>query len=71
MGRLVGLALSVLMVVAGVVFTMQGLGYLEGSSMTGVKFWALVGPALAGFGLALGIVALRGGGPPNPPRRHK
>ena len=60
MGRVVALALSLLMVLAGLVFTFQGLGYLKGSPMTGVDFWAVVGPALAGFGIALGIVALRG-----------
>ena len=60
MGRMVALALSALMVVVGVVWTLQGLGYLEGSPMTGVEFWAVVGPAVAGFGIALGIVALRG-----------
>ncbi len=60
MGRVIGLSLSALMVVAGVIFTLQGLGHLEGSAMTGVQFWALVGPVLAGFGLALAIVVLRG-----------
>jgi hypothetical protein len=60
MGRLVGLVLAALMVVVGVLWTLQGLGYVGGSSMSGVQFWALVGPALAGFGLALGIVVLRG-----------
>ena len=60
MGRWVALALSALMVVVGVIWTLQGLGHLEGSPMTGVQFWAVVGPALAGFGIALGIVALRG-----------
>ncbi len=60
MGRIVALALSALMVLTGVVFTFQGLGYIKGSAMTGVDFWAVVGPALAGFGVALGIVALRG-----------
>ncbi len=68
MGRVIVLALSALMVVAGVVFTLQGLGYLEGSAMTGVAFWAVVGPALAGLGVALGIVAFRGTNPP--PRRR-
>ena len=53
-------ALSVLMVLAGLLFTFQGLGYIKGSAMTGVEFWAIVGPAIAGFGIALGIVALRG-----------
>ena len=60
MGRAVALVLSALMVLAGVVFTFQGLGYIKGSPMTGVDFWAVVGPALAGFGIGLGIVALRG-----------
>jgi hypothetical protein len=60
MGRIVALALSVLMVVVGVIWTLQGLGHLEGSPMTGVEIWAVLGPAVAGFGVALAIVALRG-----------
>ena len=60
MGRIVALALAVLMVLAGLLFTFQGLGYIKGSAMTGVEFWAIVGPVIAGFGIALGIVALRG-----------
>ena len=60
MGRAIGLFLSVLMILVGAVWTFQGLGYIEGSPMTGVQFWAVVGPALAGFGIALGIVVLRG-----------
>jgi hypothetical protein len=60
MGRVVALSLSGLMVVVGVVWTLQGLGHLEGSPMTGVQIWAVIGPALAGFGIALAIVALRG-----------
>ena len=51
MGRWIALGLSALMVVVGVIWTLQGLGHLEGSPMTGVQFWAVVGPALAGFGI--------------------
>ena len=40
MGRVVGLVLAFVMVVVGVVWTLQGLGYIEGSAMTGVEFWA-------------------------------
>jgi hypothetical protein len=47
----------------GLVFTFQGLGYLKGSAMTGVAFWAFAGPVVAGLGVALLIVGLRG-------RRH-
>ncbi len=61
MGRTLGLVLSALMVLMGVVFTFQGLGYIEGSAMTGVELWAILGPVIAGFGIALGIVVIRGG----------
>ena len=47
------------MIVAGGVWTLQGLGYLEGSPMTGVQIWTVIGPALAGFGVALAIVVAR------------
>lgn len=61
MGRVLGLVVAFAMVAAGAVWTMQGLGYLEGSPMTGVKFWALVGPVVAGLGVALGWVVLTSG----------
>ncbi len=59
MGRVVALVLAVLMVAVGLLWTFQGLGYIKGSAMTGVELWAILGPALAGFGVALAIVALR------------
>lgn len=52
--------IGVVMVVVGAVWTLQGLGYLEGSPMTGVSFWAIAGPIVAGLGVALAIVGLRG-----------
>jgi hypothetical protein len=51
--------LGVLMVVIGAVWTFQGLGYLKGSPMTGVEVWAIVGPLVAGLGVALTIVGMR------------
>jgi hypothetical protein len=51
--------LGAAMAVVGLVWTLQGLGTLEGSPMTGVAFWAKVGPAVSGLGVALMIVALR------------
>ncbi len=47
------------MVVVGAIWTFQGLGYLEGSAMTGVETWAVIGPVVAGLGLALLIVVMR------------
>ena len=59
MGRVVGLVAALLMIVVGGIFTFQGLGYLEGSSMTGDDTWALIGPIIAGLGVALGIVVVQ------------
>lgn len=53
------LALGGLMVLVGGVWAFQGLGYLEGSSMTGERTWAILGPLVAGLGLALMIVVLQ------------
>jgi hypothetical protein len=53
-------ALGGILFFAGLVFTLQGLGYLEGSAMTGVDFWAFAGPVIAGLGVALAIVGIRG-----------
>ena len=53
------IVLGLLCVLAGAVWTFQGLGYLEGSPMTGVDTWAMIGPVVAGLGVALVIVAAR------------
>jgi hypothetical protein len=51
--------LGVLMIVVGGVWTFQGLGYLKGSPMTDQEIWAVIGPLVAGFGVALAYVGLR------------
>jgi hypothetical protein len=53
------ITVGLLMVVVGAVWTFQGLGYLEGSPMTGVELWAIVGPVVAGLGVALAYVGSR------------
>ena len=60
MSRTVPIAIGVVMLVVGGVWTFQGLGYLKGSPMTGVAFWAVLGPLVAGLGLALAYVGMRG-----------
>lgn len=52
-------ALGGVLAVMGLIWTLQGLGHLEGSTMTGVEFWAVVGPIVGGVGVALMIVGLR------------
>jgi hypothetical protein len=51
--------LAVGMIVVGLIWTFQGLGYLEGSAMTGEDVWAVIGPAVAGLGVALLFVVVR------------
>jgi F0F1-type ATP synthase membrane subunit c/vacuolar-type H+-ATPase subunit K len=55
MGRALGLAVAGLMVLVGALFTGQGLGWIGGSSMTDQHEWAIIGPVLAGLGVALAI----------------
>lgn len=59
MKKALPLVLGGLMLVVGLVWTLQGLGYVTGSPMTGESFWAIVGPLVAGFGVALMIVGSR------------
>ena len=54
------LTLGGVLVLMGGVWTLQGLGYLAGSPMTGVAAWAIIGPLVAGLGVALAVVGLRG-----------
>lgn len=53
------LALGMLAIVVGAVWTLQGLGYLTGSVMTDDRTWAVVGPIVALAGLVLILVGLR------------
>lgn len=59
MRRPMYLSVGALLVLSGVVWTLQGLGFVEGSPMTGVTFWALAGPVVAAAGVALVVLGLR------------
>jgi hypothetical protein len=50
-------AVAVLVIVAGVIFTLQGVGVIGGSFMSGSALWAALGPLIALAGLAM--LALR------------
>jgi hypothetical protein len=48
---------------AGLVFTLQGVGVLEGSTMSNTTFWSVAGPVVMLVGVALaGFGARRGAG---------
>ena len=51
--RVLLVAAGALIAVAGIVWTLQGLGYVTGSFMTGATVWAIIGPVTAVAGLAL------------------
>ena len=48
-----------LITAAGIVFALQGLGYIGGSVMTGVTFWADAAPLNAVAGIAMAAFGLR------------
>lgn len=55
--------LGVVLVIVGCVFTLQGLGYLAGSPMTGATLWAIVGPIVAVVGIMLVVRPAQSGRP--------
>jgi hypothetical protein len=60
MRRVVLVGVGVVLMLAGVIFTLQGVGVLGGSVMSGVTFWAVAGPVIALAGLALVAIGLGG-----------
>ena len=58
MSRPVALVVGGVLVLVGLLWTGQGIGWVGGSPMTGVTLWAVVGPVVALVGL---LLALRGG----------
>ena len=58
---------GVVIVVLGLLFMFQGLGYVKGSTMTGSDFWAVAGPVIAIGGAVLIASGLRRR-PSKPPR---
>jgi membrane associated rhomboid family serine protease len=59
MKRTLPLTLGALMFVIGTLWTFQGLGYVEGSPMTGVAIWAIIGPLVAGLGVGFFLAGLK------------
>jgi hypothetical protein len=59
MWRIILAIAGLLIVIAGVVWTLQGLGFIKGSVMTGVTLWVLVGPLVALGGVAVTMIGLR------------
>jgi hypothetical protein len=58
------IALGILLVLVGALWTLQGLGVVGGSAMSGVTLWAIIGPLVVLAGLALVVTGRRGGPTP-------
>ncbi|GAA2021231.1 hypothetical protein WDZ16_05465 [Pseudokineococcus marinus] len=48
--------LGVVLMALGLLFTLQGVGLVGGSPMTGSPFWATAGPVIALVGLWLAVL---------------
>jgi len=59
MRQIVLVVIGLAAVLAGLVWTLQGLGYVGGSFMSGATVWAVIGPIVALAGLALIMLGLR------------
>jgi len=57
--RYLWIVIGGLAVLAGVVWTLQGLNILGGSTMSGDSTWAIVGPIVAVVGMLAILVGLR------------
>lgn len=57
--RVLGVALALLLVVLGVLWTGQGLGWFDDGSTSSSTTWSVLGPLVAGIGVALGFTVLR------------
>jgi hypothetical protein len=53
------IVIGVAAALAGIIWTLQGLGYVGGSFMSGVTVWAVIGPVVALAGLVLLVIAGR------------
>jgi hypothetical protein len=51
---------GVVVALAGVLFTLQGVGVIKGSAMSSTTFWAVAGPIIIVVGLVVAGVGVRG-----------
>ena len=53
------LFLGVLVALLGLLFTLQGVGVIRGSAMSGTTFWTVAGPVIVVVGLVLAALGVR------------
>ena len=55
----VALGIGILLVLVGLLWTLQGLDIVGGSGMSGVAIWAVIGPFVALIGVVVALGARR------------
>jgi hypothetical protein len=53
------IVVGVVLILLGALWTLQGIGILGGSVMTGQTFWAVVGAILLVVGVVLCVIGMR------------
>jgi hypothetical protein len=51
--------IGAVLILLGGTWTLQGLGFVKGSVMSGVTLWAIIGPIVAIIGLVIAVFGLR------------
>lgn len=59
MSKPVLIIIGVVVALLGLLFTLQGLGVVGGSAMSGSTLWAVLGPIIAIVGIVLVVLGLR------------
>jgi hypothetical protein len=60
MGKPALVVVGVVVALAGLFFTLQGVGVITGSAMSSTTFWAVAGPIIMVVGLVVAGVGARG-----------
>ena len=60
MAKPLWVVVGVALVLVGLLWTLQGLGILQGSPMSGATTWAVIGPIVGVVGIVLTGVGIRG-----------
>jgi drug/metabolite transporter superfamily protein YnfA len=57
--RIAMVILGVFVALAGLLFTLQGVGVVSGSPMSNTTTWSVLGPIIALIGIAIALTAWR------------
>lgn len=53
------IGVGAVLILLGATWTLQGLGIIGGSAMSGVTLWAIIGPIVVLVGLLTALLAIR------------